>query len=243
MEKNEKLQKLAEEEKVFNCIMSYRHSKAAVVNDLQKFYKKGATLTAWQLQAIAICLGETDCERLILPAVIDIDITPSFVKSYVDMAYEGIHSFYDFFKKHKKNNSDLKYPSLDTTGIAILINKKEWDWLFDTTFNLKWGPLLAMSINQRKENDEYCATLFNSICDYLYRRLDKERFCNQFGVSFQGKELKSFIKACVCRNIISSKQRFYSLVLPNLKAKFSEADKYLEPLVLPSIQYLETSGD
>ena len=40
MEKNEKLQKLAEEEKVFNCIMSYRHSKAAVVNDLQKFYKK-----------------------------------------------------------------------------------------------------------------------------------------------------------------------------------------------------------
>ena len=234
MKEEEKLQKLADEEKVFNCLMSCSYP-GNIIRRLQEFYKKGATLTAWQLNAMAICFGENDCERLILPIVKDIDFTPSFIDQYVNVAYEGMHDFYAFFKKHKKDNPDLKYPDLNVTGIAILIKNEEWDWLYETTLKLKWGPILGFCMTGDKE---YFVKTITSLCSYLYNKLYiQEKACDTFKIAHHSKELKKFIQNCSKRDLFSSKQQLSTLVLPTIKSM------EFDSLFWRSIEYLETDTE
>jgi hypothetical protein len=168
MEENEKLEnlmtnaeKLAREEKVFCCILSYRFSINHLYDELRRFYEEGATLTSWQLHAMHICIPGYMSD--ILKHVTCVAWTEDFTDVFLKTSSVPITKF---FKKFKVMNPEMPYPKVPL-GIQLnLVIDRDWDWYINICKeNPLWGAELY-ALEHASKNKDYVQA-FISLCKYL----------------------------------------------------------------------------
>ena len=232
MKEEEKLQRLAEEEKIFNAIISYRGCTRVLEFQITEFYSRGSTLTSWQLETLLICFHGSgpSCIDNILKKVKNAEFTPFFtgIFSY----YLGAQQFINFFKRFKETNPDLRYPKRHLLIEAQLVKNQDWDWLYNTTLQQEKWPFILLDCVDA-QNSKECGNTFVSLCLYLSKKYTSEIASDEFVPNEKMSEkLLEFYK--LLSKITSKKDVLLSVVLPslnNISKEYPQSSSLFEPIL------------